>query len=146
MMATLLAWIAHKLESSKSLTRYVLLASWRAVMAADLKWSLMLKACVISWTRCWKGNLSLLVVPNFIQCQMAGLEMVLFVFVWIIRIRTSSYSCLFDMLSLGYLKAPEPGVFLFLLGIACFWGAFSPLDFLGAPPAASNSLSVLLST
>merc|ERR1712080_328985 len=44
MMVTRLAWIAHKLVSSNSPTRYASLASWRAPMAADWNLKSVLKS------------------------------------------------------------------------------------------------------
>ena len=50
-------------------------------------------------------------------------------------------------LGLGvYFRAPEPGVYLFFLGTACYLGAFPLADFFGTPPAASRGLSVVLSS
>merc|ERR1719361_579959 len=57
MMVTRLAWMAQRLVSSKRLTRYASLASWRARMALDWKRRSFLKSWAISRTRRWNGSL-----------------------------------------------------------------------------------------
>lgn len=57
MIVTRLAWIAHKLVSSKRPTRYASLASWSARTAVDWNRKSVLKSCAISRTRRWKGAL-----------------------------------------------------------------------------------------
>ncbi|KAJ1452428.1 hypothetical protein M885DRAFT_526985 [Pelagophyceae sp. CCMP2097] len=57
MMVTRLAWMAHKLVSSKRPTRYASEASCRARMAVDWKRRSVLKSCAISRTSRWKGSL-----------------------------------------------------------------------------------------
>ena len=53
-MVTRLAWIAARLVSSKSETRYASAASWSAMTADDWKRRSVLKSCAISRTRRWK--------------------------------------------------------------------------------------------
>jgi len=57
MMVTRLAWMAHKLVSSKRPTRYASDASWSASTAVDWKRKSVLKSCAISRTRRWNGSL-----------------------------------------------------------------------------------------
>merc|ERR550514_2648607 len=57
MMVTRLAWMAHRLVSSKRPTRYASEASWSATTADDWKRRSVLKSCAISRTRRWKGSL-----------------------------------------------------------------------------------------
>ena len=54
MMVTRLAWIAARLVSSKSETRYASADSWSAITADDWKRRSVLKSCAISRTRRWK--------------------------------------------------------------------------------------------
>ena len=56
MMVTRLAWMAHRLASSNSLTRYASAASWRHSIAADWNCRSVLKSWAISLTNLWKGN------------------------------------------------------------------------------------------
>ena len=57
MMVTRLAWIAHRLVSSKRPTRYASEASCRATTADDWKRRSVLKSWAISRTRRWNGSL-----------------------------------------------------------------------------------------
>ena len=57
MMVTRLAWMAQRLESSKSPTRYASADSCRALIAACWNRRSVLKSCAISLTSLWKGNL-----------------------------------------------------------------------------------------
>ena len=57
MIVTRLAWIAHKLVSSKRPTRYASDASWSARTAEDWNRKSVLKSCAISRTRRWNGSL-----------------------------------------------------------------------------------------
>ena len=57
MMVTRLAWMAHRLVSSKRPTRYASDASCSARMACDWKRRSVLKSCAISRTRRWNGSL-----------------------------------------------------------------------------------------
>ena len=57
MMVTRLAWMAHKLVSSKRPTRYASDASWSANTAVLWKRKSVLKSCAISRTRRWNGSL-----------------------------------------------------------------------------------------
>lgn len=52
-----LAWMAHKLVSSKRPTKYASEASWRAAIAALWKRKSVLKSWAISRTKRWKGSL-----------------------------------------------------------------------------------------
>ena len=56
MMVTRLAWMAHRLASSNSLTRYASAASWRHSIAADWNRKSVLKSWAISLTNLWKGS------------------------------------------------------------------------------------------
>ena len=56
MMVTHLAWMAHRLASSNSLTRYASAASWRHSIAADWNRRSVLKSWAISLTSLWKGS------------------------------------------------------------------------------------------
>ena len=56
MMVTRLAWMAHRLASSNSLTRYASAASWRHRIATDWNRRSVLKSWAISLTNLWKGN------------------------------------------------------------------------------------------
>ena len=56
MMVTLLAWMAHRLASSNSLTRYASATSWRHSIAADWNRRSVLKSWAISLTSLWKGS------------------------------------------------------------------------------------------
>ena len=49
-------WMAHRLASSNSLTRYASAASWRHSIAADWNRRSVLKSWAISLTNLWKGN------------------------------------------------------------------------------------------
>ena len=51
MIVTRLAWIAHRLVSSKRPTRYASAASWRAKTADDWKRRSPLKSAAISRTK-----------------------------------------------------------------------------------------------
>lgn len=53
-MVTRLAWMAARLVSSKSETRYASADSWSAPIADDWKRRSVLKSCAISRTRRWK--------------------------------------------------------------------------------------------
>ena len=57
MMVTRLAWMAHKLVSSKRPTRYASDASWSANTAVLWNRKSVLKSCAISRTRRWNGSL-----------------------------------------------------------------------------------------
>ena len=56
MMVTRLAWMAHRLTSSNSLTRYASAASWRHSIAANWNRRSVLKSWAISLTSLWKGS------------------------------------------------------------------------------------------
>ena len=56
MMVTCLAWMAHRLASLNSLTRYASAASWRQNIAADWNRRSVLKSWAISLTNLWKGS------------------------------------------------------------------------------------------
>ncbi|PKI77409.1 hypothetical protein CRG98_002182 [Punica granatum] len=56
MMVTLLAWIAHRLVSSNSPTRYASAASWSASTAWLWNLRSVLKSCAISRTSLWNGS------------------------------------------------------------------------------------------
>merc|ERR1711907_614739 len=55
-MVTLLAWMAHKLVSSKRPTMYASAASWRARTAEDWNLRSVLKSEAISLTSLWNGS------------------------------------------------------------------------------------------
>ena len=56
MRVTRPAWMAHRLASSNSLTRYASYASWRHIIAADWNRRSVLKSWAISLTSLWKGS------------------------------------------------------------------------------------------
>ena len=56
MMVTRLVWMAHRLASSNSLTRYASAVSWRHNIAADWNHRSVLKSWAISLTNLWKGS------------------------------------------------------------------------------------------
>ena len=57
MMVTRLAWIAHKLVSSKRPTKYASDASCNARIAEPWNLKSVLKSCAISRTNLWNGSL-----------------------------------------------------------------------------------------
>ncbi|KAK3022612.1 hypothetical protein RJ639_045763 [Escallonia herrerae] len=112
-MVTLLAWMAHRLVSSKRPTRYASAASCSAATAELWNRRSVLKSWAISLTSLWKG--SFLINSS-----------VLF---WYFRI---SLSATVPGLNLcGFLTPPVAGAdFLAALVASCFLGAFPPVDFL----------------
>ena len=71
MMVTRLAWMAHRLASSKNLTRYASATSWRHNIAADWNRRSVLKSWVISLTNLWKGNFQMSSAEVFWKWQMS---------------------------------------------------------------------------
>ncbi|KAK2974782.1 hypothetical protein RJ640_026758 [Escallonia rubra] len=112
-MVTLLAWMAHRLVSSKRPTRYASAASCSAATAELWNRRSVLKSWAISLTSLWKG--SFLINSS-----------VLF---WYFRI---SLSATVPGLNLcGFLTPPVAGAdFLAAFVASCFLGAFPPVDFL----------------
>merc|ERR1712151_1484693 len=111
MMVTRLAWMAHKLVSSKRPTRYASDASWSARTAEDWNRKSVLKSCAISRTRRWNGSLRIKSSVDF----------------WYLRISRRAtvpgrYLC-------GFLTPPAVGAdFLAALVANCFLGALPPVD------------------
>jgi len=111
MIVTRLAWIAHKLVSSKRPTRYASDASWRARMAVDWNRRSVLKSCAISLTNLWNGSFRMS-------------KSVLFWYFLISRRATvpGLYLC-------GFFTPPLVGAdFRAALVASCFLGAFPPVD------------------
>ena len=71
MMVTRLAWMAHRLASSNSLTRYASTTSWRHSIAADWNRRSVLKSWAISLTNLWKGNFRMSSAEVFWKWQMS---------------------------------------------------------------------------
>ena len=111
MMVTRLAWIAHKLVSSNSPTRYASEASCSAMTAEDWKRRSVLKSCAISRTSRWNGSLRIS-------------SSVLFWYRLISRRATvpGRYRC-------GFFTPPVAGaLFLAAFVASCFLGALPPVD------------------
>merc|ERR1712183_1003770 len=111
MMVTLLAWMAHRLVSSKSPTKYASLASCRAPIAA--LWSLrsVLKSWAISLTRRWKGSFLMRSSVDFWYLLISRRATVPGLYLW------------------GFFTPPVDGAdFLAALVASCFLGAFPPVD------------------
>ena len=111
MIVTRLAWIAQRLVSSKSETRYDSEASWSARMAVPWKRRSDLKSWAISRTRRWNGSLRMSRSVDF----------------WYLRISRSAtvpgrYRC-------GFLTPPVVGADLRAALVAsCLRGALPPVD------------------
>ena len=71
MMVTRLAWMAHKLASSNSLTRYASATSWRHRIATDWNRRCVLKSWAISLTNLWKGSFRMSSAEVFWKWQMS---------------------------------------------------------------------------
>merc|ERR1719430_2808544 len=112
MMVTLLAWMAQRLVSSKSPTRYASLASCRAPTAADWNRRAVLKSCAISLTNLWNGNFLIRSSVDFWYRLISRRATV-----------PGLYLC-------GFFTPPVLGaLFLAALVASCFLGAFPPVDF-----------------
>ena len=111
MIVTRLAWIAHRLVSSKSPTRYASAASWSAATAELWNRRSVLKSWAISRTRRWKGSFRIR-------------SSVLF---WYFRI---SLRATVPGLNLwGFFTPPVAGAdFLAAFVANCFLGALPPVD------------------
>ncbi|XBI07439.1 hypothetical protein VPH35_135345 [Triticum aestivum] len=111
MMVTRLAWMAHRLVSSNSPTRYASAASWSAETAEDWKRRSVLKSWAISRTRRWKGSLRMS-------------SSVLF---WYLRI--SRRATVPGLKRWGFFTPPVAGADLRAALVAsCFLGALPPVD------------------
>ncbi|RCV33606.1 hypothetical protein SETIT_7G095400v2 [Setaria italica] len=111
MMVTRLAWIAQRLVSSNSPTRYASAASCSAATAEDWNRRSVLKSCAISRTRRWKGSLRIS-------------SSVLF---WYLRISRSA--TVPGRKRWGFLTPPVAGADLRAALVAsCFLGALPPVD------------------
>ncbi|CAN1166113.1 hypothetical protein LINPERPRIM_LOCUS34114 [Linum perenne] len=111
MIVTLLAWIAQRLVSSKSPTRYASAASWRAETAELWNLRSVLKSWAISRTRRWKGSLRIK-------------SSVLF---WYLRI--SRRATVPGLNLCGFFTPPVAGAdFLAAFVASCFRGALPPVD------------------
>ena len=82
MMVTRLAWMAHKLASSNSLTRYASAASWRHSIAADWNRRSVLKSWAISLTNLWKGSFWMSSAEVFWKWQMSCRATVPALYLW----------------------------------------------------------------
>ena len=82
MMVTHLAWMAHRLASSNSLTRYASAASWRHNIATDWNSRSVLKSWVISLTSLWKGNFQMSSAEVFWKWQMSCRATVPTLYLW----------------------------------------------------------------
>ena len=111
MMVTRLAWIAHRLVSSKSPTRYASLASWRAITAELWNRRSVLKSWAISLTRRWNGSFLMR-------------SSVLFWYLLISRRATVP-----GLYRWGFFTPPVAGaLFLAAFVASCFRGALPPVD------------------
>ena len=82
MMVTRLAWMAHRLASSNSLTRYASAASWRYSIAADWNRRSVLKSWAISLTNLWKGSFRMSSAEVFWKWQMSCRATVPALYLW----------------------------------------------------------------
>ena len=82
MMVTRLAWMAHRLASSNSLTRYASAASWRHSIAADWNRRSVLKSWAISLTNLWKGNFRMSSAEVFWKWRMSCRATVPALYLW----------------------------------------------------------------
>ena len=111
MMVTRLAWMAHKLVSSKRPTKYASDASCKARTAEPWNLRSVLKSCAISRTNLWNGSLRINKSVDF----------------WYLRISRKAtvpgrYLC-------GFLTPPVAGADLRAALVAnCFLGALPPVD------------------
>ena len=82
MMVTHLAWMAHRLVSSNSLTRYASAASWRHSIAADWNNRSVLKSWAISVTNLWKGNFRMSSAEVFWKWRMSCRATIPTLYLW----------------------------------------------------------------
>ena len=82
MMVTRLAWMAHRLVSSNSLTRYASTASWRHNIAADWNCRSVLKSWAISLTNLWKGSFRMSSAEVFWKWRMSCRATVPALYLW----------------------------------------------------------------
>ena len=82
MMVTRLAWMAHRLALSNSLTRYASTASWRHSIAADWNCRSVLKSWAISLTNLWKGNFRMSSAEVFWKWRMSCRATVPALYLW----------------------------------------------------------------
>ena len=81
-MVTRLAWMAHRLASSNSLTRYASAASWRHKIAADWNRRSVLKSWAISLTNLWKGSFRMSSAEVFWKWRMSCRATVPALYLW----------------------------------------------------------------
>ena len=81
-MVTRLAWMAHRLASSNSLTRYASAASWRHSIAADWNRRSVLKSWAISLTNLWKGSFRMSSAEVFWKWRMSCRATVPALYLW----------------------------------------------------------------
>ena len=86
-MVTRLAWMAHRLASSNSLTRYASTTSWRHNIAADWNRRSVLKSWAISLTNLWKGSFRMSSAEVFWKWRMSFRATVPALYLW-------GYTCL----------------------------------------------------
>ena len=111
-MVTLLAWMAHKLVSSKRPTKYASEASWRAATAVLWNRKSVLKSWAISRTKRWNGSFRMSNSVDF----------------WYLRI--SRRATVPGRYRWGFFTPPVAGaLFRAALVANCFRGAFPPVDF-----------------
>ena len=82
MMVTRLAWMAHRLASSNSLTRYASTASWRHSIATNWNRRSVLKSWAISLTNLWKGNFRMSSAEVFWKWRMSCRATVPALYLW----------------------------------------------------------------
>ena len=81
-MVTRLAWMAHRLASSNSLTRYASATSWRHKIAADWNRRSVLKSWAISLTNLWKGSFGMSSAEVFWKWRMSCRATVPALYLW----------------------------------------------------------------
>ena len=81
-MVTRLAWMAHRLASSNSLTRYASAASWRHSITTDWNRRSVLKSWAISLTNLWKGSFRMSSAEVFWKWRMSCRATVPALYLW----------------------------------------------------------------
>ena len=96
MMVTRLAWMAHRLASSNSRTRYASAASWRHSIATDWNRRSVLKSWAISLTNLLKGNFRMSSAVVFWKWWMSCRTAVPALYLWgFTRLPSILASCIF---------------------------------------------------
>ncbi len=113
MIVTRLAWIAHRLVSSNSPTKYASDASCNAKTAELWNRRSVLKSWAISLTNLWKGSLRIKSSVDFWYLRISRRATVPGLYLW------------------GFFTPPVAGAdFLAAFVANCFLGALPPVDFL----------------